>query len=372
MRAVTRKEFLQLRRDTGTLRIIFAMPLIMMFLFGYAVNTDVERVPTAALVQDSSARARDLLQRFEQSTFFRIEQYARSLAEVESLIQRGHVKVAVVIPPDYAARLDRGESSPVQVLIDGSDPLVSRQALATSQIIAQLSSTEVILQRLSRAGAPGLAAAPIDLRPRVWYNPNMESVKFNMPGLVGVVLANITIILTSMALVRERERGTIEQLLVSPVQPAELILGKLVPYACIAAVDAVIVMLVSMFLFGMEIAGSLWLLGVSAFAFLLGTLGQGLFISSMAQNQLQALQLSNLFVMPAIFLSGFMFPRETMPLVLQLAGYAVPLTYFLQVLRGIILKGNGWVELWPQIVGLAVFGVLILRLAMVRLRRRLD
>ncbi len=371
--AVVRKEFIQITRDITTLRIVILMPLIMIMLFGYVVNTDVKSVATAVALQDTGLPARELFDRFRATNYFNVVRYAESAAEVGRLIQRGEVQAGIVIPPDYSEHVNRGEKAQVQVLIDGSDPLVSRTSLNTAEMLGQIAGNQILTQRLQRlAGGGAKVEQPVEVRARVWYNPNMESVKFNMPGLIGAILQNITIILIAGALVRERERGTMEQLIVTPISSAELILGKMVPYVVIAILNVMMVMLVGVFWFGMEIVGSLWVLGLNTFIFLLCSLGLGLLISTMAENQVQANQVSLLFVMPSFLLSGYMFPRTNMPVVLQWVGLGIPLTYFLDVLRGVILKGLGMDVLWRQAVTMAGYAAVILGLASWRLRKRLD
>lgn len=371
--AVVRKEFIQIFRDITTLRIVILMPLIMIMLFGYVVNTDVKSVQTAVSLQDTGVPARELFDRFRATNYFNVVRFAGSAEEVGQLIARGDAKVGIVIPRDYSEKVNRGEKAQVQVLIDGSDPLVSRTSLNTAEMLGQVTGSQIMAQRLQRlTGGGAKVEPPVEVRARVWYNPNMESVKFNMPGLVGAILQNITIILIAGALVRERERGTMEQLIVTPVSSAELVLGKMVPYVMLAICNVLVVMLVGVFWFGMQIVGSLWVLGLNTLIFLLSSLGLGLLISTMAENQVQANQLSLLFVMPSFLLSGYMFPRENMPTVLQWVGYAIPLTYFLDVLRGVILKGLGLEVLWRQAVTMAGYAVFILTLASWRLRKRLD
>lgn len=370
--AVMRKEFLHVIRDRATLRIIIAMPLVMMFIFGYAVSTDVENVDTAVVIGDLSASARELAAKFEQSRLFRVRSYPGSPDQAEALLQKGLVKIALIIPADYSARLARGQSAQIQLLLDGSDPTISRTALSSAQMIAQTLSAEVLAERLQRSGMRAAAEPAVDLRPRVWYNPDMQSLRFNLPGLVGVIMQNLTVILTAAALVRERERGTIEQLIVTPVRPAELIIGKLAPYVVIAFIDVGIILTVSVFWFGLKVVGSLALLLASALIFVISSLGLGLLISTIAATQAQAWQLSQLILLPSILLSGYMFPRETMPQVLQLAGLGLPLTYYLQILRGIILKGSAFSDIAGHFALMGLYSAVILGLAVVRVRKRLD
>lgn len=371
--AVMRKEFIQVGRDVTTLRLVIALPLIMMVMFGYVVNTDIKSTPTAVALQDTGVPAHDLLERFRETGYFDVVRYVGSAAEIGRLIERGEVKAGIVIPPDYSERVDRGETAQVQVLIDGSDPLVSRTSLNTAEMLGQLTSTRILSQRLARLAGGGLRAdPPVEVRARVWYNPDMDSVKFNMPGLVGLILQNSTVVLIAAALVKERERGTMEQLMVTPVTSAELVVGKLAPYVLISVLDVALVLLVGIYWFGMRFAGSLSVFGLNAFIFLLSSLGIGILISTVAENHVQATQLSLFFLMPSVLLSGYMFPRETMPQVLQVASLGIPLTYFLEVLRGVILKGLGMDVLWRQTVYMAVYTLAILGLAVWRLKKKLD
>lgn len=371
--AVMRKETIQVLRDRGTLRIVIAMPVLMMLMFGYVVSTDVKSVPTAVALMDTGLPAREILERFQQTGYFDVTRYVGSAEAAGRLIQAGDVKAAIVIPADYSERVGRGEKAQVQVLIDGSDPLISRTAVSTAELLGQITGREILTQRLRNvAGAAISGDLPVDVRARVWYNPNMESIKFNMPGLVGAILQNITIILIAGAMVRERELGTMEQLIVTPVKAAELIVGKMAPYVVIASLDAAMVVVVGVILFHMEIVGSLLVLGLASFIFLLSSLGLGLLISTISQNQVQAMQLSQLFVLPSLLLSGYMFPREVMPHVLQVLSLGLPLTHFLQVLRGVILKGMGLDLLWKQTVVLFAYTAVILAFAAWRLRKRLD
>ncbi|HHT01458.1 MAG TPA: ABC transporter permease [Firmicutes bacterium] len=365
------KEVRQIVRDKATLAIIFVMPIMMLFIFGYAVSTDVDQIPTVVFNQDPGPSSRYLLERFSNSGYFRLEGSAGSLAEVRSLIDSGKMRAALVIPPDYANLLQAGDAQ-VQLLIDGSDPLLARSALSAGGAIVQAYAVEILQEKASRAGLGMALAPPLELRTRVWFNPNLESLRFNLPGLVGVVLQNITILLTAFALVRERELGTIEQLIVTPIKPMELVLGKLIPYVVIAFIEVGLTLAVTALWFGIAIAGSITLLLSISFLFLIGALGIGLLISTVAQNQLQAMQMTFAFLLPSILLSGFIFPREAMPAPVSALGYAIPLTYFLQVLRGIIVKGVGFMYLWRETLLLGVYGLGILLLAAARFRKRLD
>ncbi|MCL6449768.1 MAG: ABC transporter permease [Acetobacteraceae bacterium] len=370
--AIVRKEFIQVLRDRATLIIMLAMPVAMMFIFGYAVSTDVDHIATALWDQDLTPASRLLVEKLQQSKYFEFTHRVRSTEEMRRLIDGGLVKAGLIIPPGFSRQLLQGETAQAQVVIDGSDPLVAGTALSTALSVAQAHGAELLAQRLAAAGLGSRAQPPIDLRPRVWYNPDLVSLRFNLPGLVGAILQNLTILLTAFALVREKERGTVEQLIVTPVRPAELVLGKLLPYVLIGMTEVAFTLAVGVLWFRIPVTGSVWLLFALSLVFVLSALGVGLFVSTQAQNQLQAMQMAFAFLLPSILLSGFIFPREAMPAVVRGLGYVIPLTYFLKVLRGIILKGVGLDLLWREVVFLGVYGVLILALASWRFRKKLD
>ncbi|HZW84194.1 MAG TPA: ABC transporter permease [Candidatus Deferrimicrobium sp.] len=366
------KEFIHIFRDKPSLAIAFMMPIMFLLLFGYAVTTDINNIDTVILDQDNTQESRALIQAFRNSNYYTVLGGELSYSGLKDAVDQGRAKAGLIIPHGYAEKLLRGEQSQVQMVIDGSDPSVARTVFNSGQLIAQMKSTELRTTALEKSGMLKKLPAGIDLRPRVWYNPEMTSQKFNIPALIGLVLQNITIILTAFALVRERERGTLEQLIVTPVKSRELIIGKLIPYIVIAFFDVGIVLTLGVFWFGVPIAGSTWLLlGLSAI-FLLSALGLGMFISTVAKTQLQAMQAALMLLLPSILLSGFMFPREAMPKFIFLLGYLFPLTYFIQILRGIILKGLGFTQLWSNIWPLTVFGICIIILSSLRFRKRLD
>ena len=373
LRAIMRKEFIHVVRDPGTLALVIIMPVMMMFIFGYVVSTDVRSVSTAVALQDTGLAAREIFERFEQTGYFRVDRYVRSAAEAGSLIQAGEVRVGIIIPSDYSDRIARRETAYVQVLIDGSDPVVSRMALTTAEFLGQMAGTDIMVQRLqAMTGGNTRIEMPVEVRARIWYNPNMDTATFNLPGLSGMLLQSLTIVLIAHAMVREREHGTIEQLIVTPVRPSEMILGKMMPYVVVSIIVVILVMVIAVFYFGMRIVGSVAVLSLNALIFLLGSLGLGLLVSTVSSNQMQATQLSTLLILPSILLSGYVFPFEAMPPVLQIVGYTIPLTHFLQVLRGVILKGIGMDVLWRQTVVMSVHAVATLGLAVWRLRKTLD
>ncbi|MDA8213021.1 MAG: ABC transporter permease [Clostridia bacterium] len=372
LKAIIRKEFIQIRRDKPSLVMILGVPIMMMFLFGYAISTDVENIATVVCDQSKSADSRRFISALKNTDTFSLDYWTENPGEIGAYLDGGKARVAVIIPPDYARKLARKEGAQIQVLVDGSDPLVARTALSTAQLVAQAQNLNLVGQQLAQQGLGGSPALAIDVRPRVWYNPNLESLRFNIPGLVGLVLQNITVILTAFALVRERERGTLEQIIITPIRPAELIIGKLIPYVIIGFFDLLLVLGVAVFWFGVEISGSTGLLLVLATIFLACALGIGMFISTLAKNQLQAMQMAFLVLLPSILLSGFLFPRESMPKIIYALGQALPLTYFLQILRGIILRGADLAQLGVVAFWLTLLTVFICALSILRFRKRLD
>ncbi len=370
--SIVKKEIIQIKRDPPSLVMAFVLPIMMLLIFGYAVTTDVEHINTAVLDQSKSQESRQLIEIFRNTGYFDIDTYVSDFKEMTHLLDSGKARVGLIIPPDYARKLHRNEQTQLQLVVDGSDPLVARTALSSAQVVAQTKSFDFKIKTLQQAGL-GISLKPaLDLRYRIWYNPNMESMKFNIPGLIGLIMQNITMMLTAFALVRERERGTLEQLIITPVKPGELIVGKLIPYIVIAFIDVLVILGFGVFWFNVPVNGSVILLLALSFVFLMGALGLGMFVSTVAKTQLQAMQVSFMIILPSVLLSGFMFPRESMPKIIQTIGYVIPLTYFLRILRGIILKGVGPSYLWQDILLLGLFGISILTLSVIRMKKRLD
>lgn len=372
MWSIVKKEIIQIRRDPPSLAMAFVVPIMMLLIFGYAVTTDVDHINTAVLDQSNSLESRQLVEVFRNTGYFDIETYVDNFKEMTGLIDSGKARVGIIIPPDYTRKLKRNEQAQLQLVVDGSDPLVARTALSTAQVVTQNEAFGLKVKTLQQSGLPVNLQPAIDLRFRIWYNPNMESMKFNIPGLIGLIMQNITMMLTAFSMVRERERGTLEQLIITPVKPFELIVGKLIPYIFIAFIDILIILGFGTFWFNVPVNGSILLLLGLSFLFLMGALGLGMFVSTVAKTQLQAMQVSFMIILPSVLLSGFMFPRESMPKIIQTIGYVIPLTYFLRILRGIVLKGVGLAYLWQDVLLLTVFGIAILTLSVVRMKKRLD
>jgi ABC-2 type transport system permease protein len=369
---VIRKEFIHIIRDPRTLGVMFIAPLMQLILFGYAATSDVRNVPMALFDQDRTPQSRHLTAAFVESGQFTIARSVASEQELAQMIDAGQARAGLIIPPNYGADLLGSQGAQVAFVLDGSDPSVASSALSSARLIGQVEATSIQQQALARRGG-GVSITPaMEVRPRVWYNPDMVSAVFMVPALIGLILQMQATLLTSSAIVRERERGTIEQLIVTPIRPFELIVGKILPYALIALLITIEILISGTLLFGVPIKGSVVLLLGIACLFLLSTLGIGLFISTVANTQQEAFLLTFLTLLPSIFLSGFIYPIAAMPKILQYASAVIPLTYFLTVVRGIVIKGVGVPALTTQITVLAIFGGVLIVLASARFRKRLD
>lgn len=364
------KEVIQISRDPLTLLLMLAMPMIQLLVFGYAINTDVRDIKTAVYNLDPGPQSRELLDAFENTDYFKIVRSVGSDEELNNAIVAGHVKVGIKIPPDYSDRLLANRQATVLVLIDGSDSSIATQSL---QVAAQVGLTESLARLSTELQSSGSRTSqlPIEIRPKMLFNPDSRSANFMVPGLIAVILQVITTLLTAFSIVRERERGTLEQLMVTPVRPFGLMLGKLVPYGLIGIVETFTVLTVMRLVFDVPIKGSLPLLIVLSILFLFTALAIGLLISTKAQSQMQALQLAWLIMLPSFLLSGFMFPRDSMPVVMQVIGYLVPATHFMEIIRGIVLRGATFTDLLPEVVTLVVMGVILLILSAFRFRKKL-
>ncbi len=363
------KESIHIVRDPRTLAVMFLIPVMQLILLGYAVTTDVEHLPTVVLDQDLTHQSRDLIEAYRASNYFDITRSVTSEEELGRLIDKGQFRAGLIIPAGYGRDLEKEHKAQVSFVIDGSDPTVATTAFSAAQTIAQAQSLELAqeIMGLDPENLPG-----VSVHPRVWYNPNMKSVNFMIPGLIALILQFLTTLFTSMSIVREREQGTIEQLIVTPIKPPELILGKVAPYVAIAFFDLAEILVIGVLWFGVPIHGSLTLLLAVSVLFLLTTLGIGIFISTIARSQQEAMFLSFFTLMPSIFLAGFFFPLEAMPQVLQLISYVIPLRYMLIIIRGIVLKGVGLRILAGEVIAIAIFGIFIFSIAARRFRKRLE
>jgi ABC-2 type transport system permease protein len=369
--SIIRKEFIQIFRDPRTLGLILVMPIVQLFLLGYAATTDVKNVPIAVLDQSRTPESRALLDAFRAADYFRIDYEVRSEEEIQILIERGDVRAALVIPPDYGRRLLEGDAQ-VSMILDGSDATVGSTALSTANLIGQSYSIKVLTEEAARQGRAAAVKQPLEVRTQVWYNPDLVSAYFMIPGMIGMILYFITALLTASAIVRERERGTIEQLIVTPIRSWELIVGKVVPYVLLGFFDTMEVLLIGHYWFKVPIRGDLSLIIATSGLLLLSSLGIGLFASTIANTQQEAFLTVMFTMLPSIFLSGFFFPLDAMPEFLQVVSSIIPLRYFLVIIRTLLLKGVGAVAIQNEIIALAIFGVVIMGAAAARFRKRLD
>jgi len=368
--AVIREEFQQIWRDLRTLAMIIIIPIMELFLLGYAATTDVRNISMAVWDQSKTTESRALLDAFRAADYFILEYYVGSADEYQALIESGDTRVALVIPPDYDRRLIEGNAQVLMVL-DGSDASVGSTALSTARLVGQAYSTEIMGEQtlLSGRSAP---SAPVEVRTQVWYNPDLDSAYFNIPGVIGMILSFITSILTATTIVRERERGTIEQLIVTPIRSWELIVGKLLPYVILGFIETFEILLIGHWWFGVPIRGSAALIIITSGLFLMSSLGIGLFASTMANTQQEAMMTVMMFNLPMIFLSGFFFPIAAMPKFLQIVSLAIPLRYYLIIIRALLIKGVGIVAIQNEVIALVIFGIVIMGAASLRFRKRLD
>jgi ABC-2 type transport system permease protein len=363
------KEFIQMRRDRPTLAMMLGIPVIQLLVFGYAVRMDVRDLPMAVFDESRSRASRELVQKLEATDNFVATRRARSYAEAVRMIDRGEARAAIVIPEDYARRLKRGLPATAQMLVDASDPNTSQNAIAAAQLVGQRQNIDLLV---ARAGVSRGERAPMEIRVRPLYNPALKSSIFIVPGIIGMILSITMLIITSMSIVREREFGTLEQLIVTPVTRGELMLGKILPYALVGYVQVTAVLILGRLIFDMPVVGNLGVVYLVTFLFIVANLGLGLFISTLVRTQSQAMQASYFFVLPNILLSGFMFPREGMPPIAREIGLAFPLTYYLQILRGILLKGATFVDVLPQTGMLLLLAAIFFGFSVKRFRKQLE
>jgi len=357
------KEFLQMRRDRLTLAMMVVLPAVQLLLFGYAIRTEVRHLPTVVLDESRTQESRGLAQALQNTQNFDLVATVRDRGEMERWLRRGAAAAALIIPPDYAADIKRGRTATAQLIVDAADPLSSSAALSGAGAAALAYGTT-----LQTAPPP----VPIDLRVRPWYNPGLRSETYIVPGLIGILLSITMILITSMSIVRERERGTLEQLIVTPIGKTSLMLGKILPFVLVGYTQMTVVISLAWLIFHVPLRGNLLELYAITFGFITANLGIGLFVSTLVRTQAQAMQASFFFLMPNFLLSGFMFPRAAMPLPAQWIGLLLPLTYYLQVLRGILLKDVGVAYLWPQTLVLLGFATVLLALSVRRFSKTIE
>ncbi len=369
---IVRKEFQQLRRDRRILPIVFIAPIFQLLILGYAANLDVRDIPAVVCDLDRSRESRELQEEFFASGYFRVASYVENYEQLEARLKNGEATIGIVIPQGFGRRLAADTGPQLQLFGDGSESSLAVIALNYASIIVDRYSNRYLLDRLG--GLPtSMKPVQPDLKIRIWYNPELKSQNFMVPGILAMLLMVMTMMLTSLAIVKEKEVGTLEQLIVTPIRPFQLVVGKLVPFILIGTVDIALVILVARLLFGILIAGSVFLLFALSGVFLISTLGIGLLVSTVSKTQQQAMMTSVFFVMlPMIILSGFVFPIENMPQLIQYATLVLPLRYYFIIVRGIFLKGAGMAELWDETLILFGIGVLILVVSALRFRKRLE
>ena len=378
---IIRKEFRQVLREPRMRVVLIFPPLLQLIIFGYAVNLDIENTPLAWMDQDRTPASRELRAAFESSRYFRVATEPAREEQVRDLLDHGAVQAVVQIHPGFGRDIQRGATSAVQILVDGTNSnsasIVSSYA---TQIVGDYSGRVMARQQQSKlVGQTAAAGGPVNMTmpglrvlSRVWFNPDLRSRNYFVPGVVVNIITLVTLMLTAMAIVREKEIGTMEQLMVTPIRPLELILGKTLPFALAGLLDVVLITVAALVVFHIPFRGNVFLLLGCAVLFLLTTVGAGLFISTISQTQQQAIMASFFFFLPAFMLSGFAFPIRNMPLAVQYLSYLNPVRYFLEIVRGIFLKGTGMAVLWPQMTVLFCYGVTVLSLSALRFHKRLD
>ena len=379
IREIVRKEFRQVLRDPRLRTVLFIPPLVQLIVFGYAVNLDVELARLAWVDQDRSPASRELLARFEGSGRFAVVAAPANESEVQDALDHGRVQGVVQVLPGFARDLERGRTARVQILVDGTNSnTASLVGSYAGQVVAEYAAAVSGAQHNARLLGRGIvqpanfAVPQVDVRSRVWFNPDLKSRNYFVPGVIANIIMLVTLMLTALAIVREKEIGTMEQLMVTPIRPVELMIGKTLPFALIGILDVALITTAALVLFRIPFRGSAALLFGSALLFLLTTLGAGLFVSTISHTQQQAMMGTFFFAIPAFMLSGFAFPIRNMPPLVQYITYLNPLRYFLEIVRGIFLRGVGAEVLWPQMAALGAYGVAVLGLSAARFRKRLD
>jgi len=371
--AIARKEFIQIRRDKATIYMVFIFPMMLM-LYGFGIRYDVKSVPTTVFDQDGGQQSRQYLERFSNSPYFNVKRYVHSYDELQQDIDRGEARIGIVVPPDFGARLSSNRHAAVQVIVDGADNNTATIAMGYASAITREYSRAIMMQQLEGVvRRMNLSVPAIEAEPRVWFNPDMESVQFVVPGIIAVIMMIVGTVLTALTIVKEKEQGTIEQIVSSPIKRYELMIGKVIPYAILAYLDFLLIIAASYLLFGVRIKGSLTLLLMTAIFYLIGVLGIGVLVSTITQTQISAMFTAILLSMlPSILLSGFIFPIRQMPRLLQAITVVVPARYFIEILRDVYLKGLGLESFWREALYIMAFGFAMITLAARRFRKRLD
>lgn len=372
LRALLVKEFIQMGRDRLTFGMMVMLPIVQLLIFGFAINTDVKHLPTVVFDQSLQQDGRDFLAALTASEYFDIKYVSSNYQSVNEYIESGKAKVGIIIPPDFSENLKHGRTAAVQVIVDASDSMSASSAISTAQILGLKKSQEIIISRLQGGSAGSHQEVPYDVRIRPWYNPDFISAYYMVPGIMGIVLTMTMVMITSMAIVRERECGTLEQLIVTPMKSYELMLGKIIPYIFIGYAQATLAIMVGILVFDLPLRGSIALLYALVTLFIVASLAMGVLISNMARTQMQAMQMSFFIFMPSVLLSGFMFPRDAMPLIFNWMGYLLPMTYFLDIVRGITLKGIGIHYLMSQVIVLGAFILALMTASIIKFQKKIS
>ena len=364
-----KKEFIQIRRDRRMLPILVILPVMQLLILGYAVSSDIKHLATVVCDLDRTQESRAFTDKFATSGYFDIRYRLADERRIRELVDEGKVRVGIVIPPRFAKDLASQQTATVQLLLDGTDSNTASVAQGYVTQIVNAESARILVERVGPKALPPIA---LDATIQVWFNPDLKSVNFMVPGVIALILTIVTMTMTATSIVKEKERGTIEQLVVSPIRPLQLMLGKAIPFVIIGYADILVVILVGLLWFGVAIAGSFTLLMLLSGLFIMTTLGLGLLISTLSQTQQQAMMLGFFMNPPLMLLSGFIFPISSMPEPMQYLTYLIPLRYFLVIIRGIFLKGVGLDVLWPQALALLVFGVILLTLSTLRFQKHVG
>lgn len=355
LHALIVKEFIQMLRDRITLSIIIFMPVAQLLIFGFAINTDVKHLATAVFDQSRTQESREMVNSFTESNYFDIAVYANSIAEINRAVSSGKVKVGIIFPPDFAECILSGRQAQIQFIVDATDNMSASSAVSAAQTLGILKSQELLVKKISRMGLTAPPQAAIDMRTKLWYNPDFITSWYIVPGIMGLLLTLTLITMMAMAIVRESERGTLEQLLVTPMRAWELLLSKILPYIIVGYIQVVVSVTIGIFVFSMPFLGSFTLFFALTFFYVVANLSLGIMISTFAQNQMQALQLSVFILLPSILLSGFVFPIEAMPAGFRYLGECFPITYYIRLSRQIILKGGGFEYVWKDTLALIIY-----------------
>lgn len=367
-----KKEFLQLKRDKRMLPLIFLAPILQLIIIGYAITFDVKNIPFVVCDLDRSEESRNFIESFKSSGYFTLTATVFNHKEIDFYFDKSLATIAIVIPKDFSSKINKGEKSDIQILVDGSDAYSANVSLSYITGLTFNFNKKILIKYFDQRGRP-ITFVKIDPEIRVWYNPELKSSNYFVPGIIGLLLTIMTLILTSMAIVKEKEYGTHEQLIVTPIRKFELIIGKLIPFTIIGFIEVLLVIAAAFIFFDIELKGSLLLLLISCIPFLFSTLGLGMLVSTISRTQQQAMMLAVFLIMlPFLYLSGFTFPVENMPPIIQFASNFIPLKYFLIIIRSIFLKGSGIAELWDEMLIMLAIGLVVFTLSVLVFRKQLS